>query len=425
MLVRPDGFVPKERYTTRDVRRARARRGCGRGCGRSRAGRRRSRPGRLRRVRRSATRRSRSCATSAATLARVPQRVPAPRPAPRRGLRHVRRRRDPVPVPRLVLRARRPARRRSRPRRVHRPARRPRAARRCASTRGAGSCSSTSTPTPSRCSTSSTRCPRCSRRTTSTRCGCAASLTHDHRRELEGGRRRVQRGLPRAGPAPADPAVDRRRQHRVRAVRHARALRPAARRAARAAAEPAPRPRPPTTTTRARSSRAWSPGSAARSSARSAPRSTSCARPDRRPGTTLLEAYQAAPHGAARGARLRRLGPRARAHDERRRRVLLPERRRPDLSRQRDPVPRAPATATIPTARSRTRGCSSGGRPGSEAGAAQAAVLRRLARPQLGRDHRAGLREPRQRAARDALVGLGRARGSTPARRATSCTCTA
>ena len=43
----------------------------------------------------------------------------------------------------------------------------------------------------------------------------------DHPGELEGRRRRVQRGLPRAGRAPADPAVDRRREHRVRAVRHA------------------------------------------------------------------------------------------------------------------------------------------------------------------------------------------------------------
>ena len=60
--------------------------------------------------------------------------------------------------------------------------------------------------------------------------------------ELEGGRRRVQRGVPRAGHAPAVAAVDRRRLDRVRATRHPRALRPSAGSAPRAASEPAARP---------------------------------------------------------------------------------------------------------------------------------------------------------------------------------------
>ena len=113
-----------------------------------------------------------------------------------------------------------------------------------------------------------------------------AALPHvphdDHRRELEGRRRRVQRELPRAGAARADPAVDRRHEHRLRAVRTALALRPAARRASRAAAEPAPRPAARRLRRRRDPRRARRRARAARSSARSAKRSPSCARRDRR-----------------------------------------------------------------------------------------------------------------------------------------------
>ena len=48
--------------------------------------------------------------------------------------------------------------------------------------------------------------------------------------QLEGRRRRLQRGLPRAGHPPAAPALDRRRQPRIRAAGDPRALRAAAQR---------------------------------------------------------------------------------------------------------------------------------------------------------------------------------------------------
>ncbi len=60
----------------------------------------------------------------------------------------------------------------------------------------------------------------------------------------------------------------------------------------------------------------------------------------RSPARRAAARVPAAPARAARGARARRLGHRARADDERRGCVLLPERRRPHLPRQRDPVPR-------------------------------------------------------------------------------------
>ena len=61
----------------------------------------------------------------------------------------------------------------SRSRGVRGPARRPRVSARSGSIAGAGSCSSTWISTPNRCSTSSTRCPRCWRRTGSTSCASA------------------------------------------------------------------------------------------------------------------------------------------------------------------------------------------------------------------------------------------------------------
>ena len=159
MLVRPDGFVPKERYTTREFTELEHERLWPRvwqiACREEQV----ARPGDFVEytigdetvVDRRAAADGALHAFYNACLHRGRRLAD--------GLRRVRRRRDPLPVSRLVLRARRPARRRSRPRRVRRPARRSRVSHRCGSTRGAGSCSSTSTPTPSRCSTSSIRCP--------------------------------------------------------------------------------------------------------------------------------------------------------------------------------------------------------------------------------------------------------------------------
>ncbi len=172
--------------------------------------------------------------------------------------------------------------RRARPRGVRRPARRSRAARRCASSRWGGFVFVNMDLDAEPLLDFLDPLPDAARAVPLRRAALPHVPLDDHRRELEGRRRRVQRELPRAGPARADPAVDRRHEHRVRAVRTALALRPAARRAPRAAAEPAPRSRSPTTTTRARSSARSSPGSAARSSARSATRSPSCARRGRR-----------------------------------------------------------------------------------------------------------------------------------------------
>ena len=63
-------------------------------------------------------------------------------------------------------------------------------------------------------------------------------------------------------------------------------------------------------------------------------------------------------------------------------------------------------------------------RPGERVADARAPLLRRLARAQVGRDHRAGLHEPRQRAAGDAVTRASTAPASRASRRATCCTCT-
>ena len=174
------------------------------------------------------------------------------------GLRRVRRRRDPVPVPRAGRYA-------LDGRLVDVPDRDEFAglpddlalAAGAGRDAGAASCSSTSIPTPSRCSTSSIRCPtllapyhldemRLPRRTARTIIDANWKAVVDAFNEGY----HVQGLHPQILPWTDDV------EHRVRAVRAARALRPAARRAARAAAEPAPRARAPTSTTRARSSRA-------------------------------------------------------------------------------------------------------------------------------------------------------------------------
>ena len=280
---------------------------------------------------------------------------------------------------------------------------------------GAGSCSSTSIPTPSRCSTSSTRCPTllAPYRLDEMRFRDVPHARSSHANwkavvDAFNEGYHVQGLHPQILPWTDDV------EHRVRAVRAARALRPAARRAPRAAAEPAPRSRA-RRLRRGRDPRARSsPGSAARSSARSAPRSRSCARRDRRRARRCSSAYQERRMTAARRARLRRLGLHARPDDERRRRVLVPERRRADLSRGARSCSGCGPTVAIPTRSIKDTWVLEWPRPGSEWQMPRAAVLRRLARAQLGRDHRAGLHEPRQRAARACVHAASTAPASTP-----------
>ena len=142
-------------------------------------------------------------------------------------------------------------------------------------------------------------------RAVSPRAHAVALLSHDdHRRELEGSRRRIQRGLPRARSAPADPSVDRRREHRVRTARNPRALRPPARGAPRVAAEPAARSR----TRRVRRGR--DPRRPRRGVGRRVPRGrarrgrrTARVRAARRPD--VARGLPSAPPGVAAGARRR------------------------------------------------------------------------------------------------------------------------
>ena len=168
------------------------------------------------------------------------QPLPAPRHAPGRGLRIVRRRHDPLPLPRLVLRPRGPRHRHPRRPRVPRDALRPparRGARRVLGrlrVRQHGQRRRAPPRVPRPAAVAAGALPRRPD---------AVPVVPQHRSpgQLEGGRRRLQRELPRAGNASADPAVDRRRRDRVRAVRGPLALRPAAERAPAAAAEPAAR----------------------------------------------------------------------------------------------------------------------------------------------------------------------------------------
>ena len=251
--------------------------GCGRGCGRSPAARRSWRaPGDFLEY---------SIGDDSIVVVRTATAVISPRSTTRagtaargwpKGAAAFAQRRDPVPVPRVDVRARRPARARARPRGVRRSPDRSRPA--AGARRVLGRVRVRQHGSRRRAVARIPRsAPDAARAVPLRRAAFPHLPLHDHPRELESGRRRVQRELPRAGTAPADPSVDRRHEHRVRAVRTALALRPASRRAARAATEPAPRPAATTTTTKARSSARWSPGSAARSSARSAPRSPSSA----------------------------------------------------------------------------------------------------------------------------------------------------
>ncbi len=134
--------------------------------------------------------------------------------------------RDPMPVPRLALCPRRPADGDRRPPRVPGRAVGPRPARGAGRTLGR-----------LRVREHGPRC-RAPDRLPRSHSQAARALPprpdalrrvsdHDPAGQLEGRRRRLQRGLPRAGhPSPAV-GLDRRREHGVRPVRHARPLRPA------------------------------------------------------------------------------------------------------------------------------------------------------------------------------------------------------
>ena len=310
-----DGFVPKERYTAAafaDLELERLWSRVWQVAGREEE---LARAGRLRRVRdrrrvgaRRAERRRRdlhafhnSCLHRGTRLAD--------------GRGYVRRRVHPVSVPRLAVRARRSLTRvvdredftnlpddlalRAVPRRR----------------RSADSCSSTSILTPNRCSSSSTRSRRCSRRTTSIACACARYRTTIIDANWKAVVDAFNEGYHVQGLHPQIlPWTDDVSIAYEQFGTHAHYGRLAGC-APRAAAEPAARARPRTTTTKARSSPGSSPGSAARSSATSAPRSTSCATIGPPEGSTLLEAYQQTPTAScsrARGVDTSGLQPRIR-----------------------------------------------------------------------------------------------------------------
>ncbi len=238
-LVQDDGFVPKDRYTSPEFARLEVDRVWGRvwqiACREEEL----PETGRLRRVRDRG-----SVDPGRAGRGRcdpgLSQRVPAPRHAPGRGRGLLRRGLRPVPLPRLAVRARRPPDRGGRRARVHRPARGPPTRDRAGRVLGRFRLRE-----PRSRGRAAARVPRpaahAARAVPARGPPPQGAAQHRVAGELEERRRRVQRELPRAGHAPADPGVDRRREHRLRAARQARALRAAGRRAARAEAEPAAR----------------------------------------------------------------------------------------------------------------------------------------------------------------------------------------
>ena len=178
-----------------------------------------------------------SCARAPGEHRGVPQRVPAPRHAARRGPRPLRRRAHPLSATTAgATRSTGASREAFRSARVRHAARRPPARRRCAPNAGAASCSSTWTPDAEPLLEFLDPLPDAAGAVPPARDALPLVPDDDPAGELEGRRRRLQRGLPRAGRARADPAVDRRHEHRLRAVPHPRALRPPAERAAAAAA---------------------------------------------------------------------------------------------------------------------------------------------------------------------------------------------
>ena len=399
--------------------------GSGRACGRSRAARRSSPSPATSSSTRSATSRSSSCATRR-RRDRARSTTPActAAPASPTGAGAFADGAHPVPLPRVALRARRPARATSSTATSSPTARRPAPRGRCASSAGAGSCSSTSTPTPSRCSTSSIRCPTLLAPYRLDEMRFRALPHDDHRRELEGGRRRVQRELPRAGHCtrrscrgPTTRASPTSSSARTRTTAGCRTRAASCGRARASASRP-------DESTRARSSPALVAGLGGAFLGEERARSTSCARRARRPAT-LLGAYQERRMKLLADARLRRVGLHARPDDERRRRVLVPERRRPDLPGQRAPVPRPAERPRPRLARSRTRGCSSGRARATTWQMPERRFYADWHERNWGEITEQDYDEPRQRA--DAACTRAASTGSrlNPRRRATSCTCTA
>ena len=231
--------------------------------------------------------------------------------------------------------------------------------------------------------------------------------------QLEGRRRRLQRGLPRPGDASADPAVDRRRQPRLRAVGHPLPLRPPAQRAADIAPEPAPRARPRANTTKVRSWPSFVEGlgglfyedeRALIDKVRSTPSD----------GETMLSRYQKGRRAVAGRAGGRRRGVRRRPADQCGRRVLLPQHGRADLSRAAPSSSGSAPTGSIRTAPSRTRGSSSGPATARSAKRVAAALLPGLDRARLGHHHEPGLRQHGARADRHEVARGARAAPQPP-----------
>ena len=359
-------------------------------------------------------------------VARRPQLVPAPRHSARtrlRPLRRVRRRRrHPLPVSRMALRARRAARRGGRPVGVPATCRRAQPSRPCASTPGAGSCSCASIAKHLRCSSSSIHSLRCSRRTTSSSCASAPTsrtvLPANWKVVIEAFCEgyHVQGTHPETLPWVDDVGIE-----YEQFTTHAHYGRLAN---ARRILQPSPRLGiEPDAVDEGKILRGLVAGlgGAFLGDERAAVDELIAAE---LPPGELLGAYQTAPNGAARGARLRRLGLRARSDDERRRRVLVPEPRRSDLPGQRHPVPR-------PTERARPRQRDQGhvgarmARGRRRVADAGAPPLRRLARSRLGPDHEPGLLQHGTGAGGHEVARLHGVSGSRSARRATSSTCTA
>ena len=397
---------PKARYTIRDVRRARARAAVGRGLADRGPGggarRHRATP----RVPRSATSRSlvvrdrdRRARTRSTTRAGT-----AARRSPTGAARSRRRRLPAVPVPRLDLRARRPARRT------------------CLDREDFGdACPTTSRLAPVRVDTlgrlrvrqprprrrAAARVPRpaarrCSRRTASTRCASAryrtTVLAANWKAVVDAFNEgyHVQGLHPQILPWTDDTSIA------YEQFERARALRPAAGRAPRAAAEPAARSRAPTSTTRARSSAGSSHGLGGAFLARRARASSrSCARAGRRRARRCSARYQERRRDAAR----RRAGSTCRASP------TTSSRAREDVFWFPNVVgPIYPGSAMLFRVRPNGRDPHSAINdtwvlewPDASRDAAPAARRDgRLARVRVGRGHAAGLRQPRARAARHA-----------------------